>query len=166
MLSHFSSVGLFATPWTVTCQAPPSMGFSRQEYRSGLPCPPPGDILDAGIKPMSLTSPASACRFFFGKPPNSSMSASSYQDGSQWESHERNKLLGWSSQKWRPRAWWYLGGCQFWSVWHMCLIIVSQTISCSPETCCMLFLPPFWNAVHGTNKDGKAHAQPRVNRSW
>ena len=52
MLSHFSHVQLFMTLWTIARQAPLSMGFSRQEYWSGLPCPPPGD-LDPGIKPMS-----------------------------------------------------------------------------------------------------------------
>ena len=41
MLSHFSRVRLFETPWTVACQALLSMGFSRQEYWSGFPCPPP-----------------------------------------------------------------------------------------------------------------------------
>ena len=45
-------------------QAPLSMGFSRQEYWSGLPCPPPGDLPDTGIESVSLTSPASAGRFF------------------------------------------------------------------------------------------------------
>ena len=50
MLSHFSPVWLFATIWTVTHQAPLSMGFSRQEYWSGLPCPPPGDLPDPGRK--------------------------------------------------------------------------------------------------------------------
>ena len=45
-------VGLFATPWTVACQAPLSMGFPRQEYWSGLPSPLPGDLPDPGIKPM------------------------------------------------------------------------------------------------------------------
>ena len=40
-----------ATPWTVACQAPLSMGFSRQEYWSGLPCPSPGDLPDPGIEP-------------------------------------------------------------------------------------------------------------------
>ena len=50
-----SCVGLFATPWTVARQAPLSMGFSRQEYWSGLPCPPPGDHLHPGIKPRSPT---------------------------------------------------------------------------------------------------------------
>ena len=42
-----------ATPWTKTCQAPLSMGFSRQEYWSGLPCPPPGDLPNLEIEPMS-----------------------------------------------------------------------------------------------------------------
>ena len=41
------------TPWTVACQAPFSMGFSRQEYWSGLPCPPPGDLPTLGIEPRS-----------------------------------------------------------------------------------------------------------------
>ena len=54
MLSHFSCVWLFGTLWTVAHQAPLSMGFSRQEYRSGSPCPSPGDLPDLGIKPVSL----------------------------------------------------------------------------------------------------------------
>ena len=58
MLSHFSHFGFFSTPWTVICQAPPSMGFSRQEFWSGLPFPTPGDLLNPGIKPTSLKSPA------------------------------------------------------------------------------------------------------------
>ena len=48
-----SCVRLFATPWTVYYQAPPSMGFSRQEYWSGLPFPSPGDLPDPGIEPRS-----------------------------------------------------------------------------------------------------------------
>ena len=48
-----SRVWLFATPWTVAYQAPPSMGFSRQEYWRGLPFPSPGDLTDPGIKPRS-----------------------------------------------------------------------------------------------------------------
>ena len=62
VLSYFSRVWLFVTP--VACQAPLSMGFSRQEYWSGLPCPPPGDLPDPGIEPMSLMSPALAGGFF------------------------------------------------------------------------------------------------------
>ena len=64
MLSHFSCVRLFATLWTVACQAPLSMGFFRQEYWSGLLCPPPGDLPDPEIEPMSLKFPALAGRFF------------------------------------------------------------------------------------------------------
>ena len=55
---------LFATPWTVAHQAPLSMEFSQQEYWSGLPFPSPGDLLDPGIKPASLTPLALAGRFF------------------------------------------------------------------------------------------------------
>ena len=54
------------TPWTVACQAPLSMGFPRQEYWSGLPFSPPGDLPDPGIKPAS---PALAGGFFTAQPP-------------------------------------------------------------------------------------------------
>ena len=64
--SRFSRVWLFATLWTIASQAPLSMGFSRQEYWSGLPCPPPGDLPDSGIEPAS---PALASRFFTAEPP-------------------------------------------------------------------------------------------------
>ena len=60
MLSHFSRVQLFATLWTLACQAPLSMGFSRQEYWSGLPFPSPGDLPHPGIEIVSLTSLALA----------------------------------------------------------------------------------------------------------
>ena len=60
VLSRFSCVRLFMTLWAVALQAPLSMGFSRQEYWSGLPCPPPGELPDLG----SLTTPALAGRFF------------------------------------------------------------------------------------------------------
>ena len=48
------------TPWTVAYQAPPSMGFSRQEYWSGLPFPSPGDLPDPGIQPGSPALEADA----------------------------------------------------------------------------------------------------------
>ena len=60
MLSH---VQLFVTPWTVTHQAPLFMRFSRQEYWSGLPDPPPGDLPDPGIEPKSPAPPALAGGF-------------------------------------------------------------------------------------------------------
>ena len=63
VLSRFSCVRLCATLWTTAHQAPLSMGFSRQEYWSGLPCPPPGDLPDSGIEPRSLMSPALAGGF-------------------------------------------------------------------------------------------------------
>ena len=50
--------------WLVACQVPLPMGFSRQEYWSGLPCPPPGGLPDPGIKPASLMSPALEGGFF------------------------------------------------------------------------------------------------------
>ena len=55
---------LFATLGTIACQALLSIGFSRQEYWSELPCPPPGDLPDTGIKPVSLMSLALAGGFF------------------------------------------------------------------------------------------------------
>ena len=61
VLSRFSCVSLFVTR---PCQAPLFMGFSRQEYWSGLPCPLPGDLPDPGIEPTSLTPPALADAFF------------------------------------------------------------------------------------------------------
>ena len=64
MLSCLSCVRLFSTLWTVDHQAPPSMGFSRQEYWSELTCPPLEDLPDPGIESESLLSPAMAGGFF------------------------------------------------------------------------------------------------------
>ena len=61
-----SGTWLFATPWTVACQAPLSLGFPRQEYWSGLPFPSPGDLPCPGIKPAS---PSLAGGFFTTEPP-------------------------------------------------------------------------------------------------
>ena len=63
-LSHFSCVQFCSTLWTAGHQVPLSMGFSGQEYWSGLPCSPPRNLPDPGIKPVSIMSPASAGRFF------------------------------------------------------------------------------------------------------
>ena len=59
-VKSLSRVQLFATPWTVAYQAPRSMGFSRQEYWSGLPFPPPGDLPNPGIEPGSPALKADA----------------------------------------------------------------------------------------------------------
>ena len=64
VLSRSSHVRLCVAVWTVARQAPLSMGFSRQEYWSGLPCPPPGDLPDPGIEPTSLVSAELAGGFF------------------------------------------------------------------------------------------------------
>ena len=63
-----SRVQLYVTRWTVTHQTPPSMGFSRQEYWSGLPFPTPRDLPNPGIKPVSLASSALAGGFFNSVP--------------------------------------------------------------------------------------------------
>ena len=63
------------TPWTVANQAHLSMGFSRQEYWSGLSCPPPGDLPNPGIQPLSLKYPALAGGLFT---PNATWEAQRY----------------------------------------------------------------------------------------
>ena len=62
-------VPLLATPWTVACQAPLSIGFFRQEYLSELPFPRPGDLPNPGIEPRFPEFPALAGRFFTTEPP-------------------------------------------------------------------------------------------------
>ena len=79
VLSHLNHAQLFAIPWTVAQQAPLSMGFSRQEYWSGLPCPPPEDLPDPGIEPTA-SSPTFAGRFFTTEPSGKrSLEASNYK---------------------------------------------------------------------------------------
>ena len=64
-VQSLNHIQLFVTPWTVACQAPLSVEFSRQEYWSGLQYPPPGDLPNPGIELMSLLSLALAGGFFF-----------------------------------------------------------------------------------------------------
>ena len=64
LLIHFSHVRLFLMQWTIACQALLSIGFSKQEYWSGLSCPPSGNLPNPGIEPTSLKSPALTDRFF------------------------------------------------------------------------------------------------------
>ena len=72
LLSHQVMFDSFVTPWTVTCQAPLSMGFPRQEYWSGLSFPSPENFPDPGIKP---TSPALAGGFFTTEPPGKTVNS-------------------------------------------------------------------------------------------
>ena len=66
LLSH---VQFFVTPWTGTRQVPLSVGFFRQEYRRGLPFPPPWDLPDPGVEPMSPASPVLAGGLFITESP-------------------------------------------------------------------------------------------------
>ena len=84
--SLFSHVWLFVTRRTMALQAPLSMGFSRQKYWSGLPCPPPGDLPDPGIEPETHTTHAWAGRFFTT---STTWKAARYMVGS----HKRMKTL-------------------------------------------------------------------------
>ena len=68
-MKSFSHVQLFVTPWSVACQTPPSIGFSRQEYWNGLPFPSPGDLLDPGIE---LGSPPLQADSLTSEPPGTS----------------------------------------------------------------------------------------------
>ena len=77
MTTRFSHVRLFVTAWTIVHQAPLSLGFSRQEYRSGLLYPPPGDLSDPEIELASLMSPALAGKFF--------------TTSTTWEAHSKSK---------------------------------------------------------------------------
>ena len=81
MQSRFSHDRLCVTVTlcTIAHQAPSPMGFFRQEYLSGLPCSPPGDLPNPGIKPVSLTSPASAERFFITSSPWEALQSNSRQ---------------------------------------------------------------------------------------
>ena len=67
--SCFIHIQFFVTLRTIAHQAPLCIGSFRQEYWSGLPCPPPGDLLNPGIEPASLMSPALADGFFTTRPP-------------------------------------------------------------------------------------------------
>ena len=88
--SMFSHIQFSVTLWTVAHQAPLSVGFSRQEYWSGLPFPTPGHLPDAGIEPMSPESPALAGRFFIIVPPGKPCQCLLGREGA--------KPLVWSSQ--------------------------------------------------------------------
>ena len=85
-----SRVRLFATPWTVAYLASLSMGFSRQEYWSGLPFPSPGDLPDPGIEPRSPTLEADALTY---EPP-----------GKPWNAKVRKSRNTWSNSKFGLRV--------------------------------------------------------------
>ena len=95
MLSHFSRVRLCVTPETTAHQAPPSLGFSRQEHWSRLPFPSPGDLPDPGIEP---TSPALTGWFFTAEPPGRPCWRFSYTlTWNLWETLKWDFLVGFFS---------------------------------------------------------------------
>ena len=77
-VKSLSRVPLFVTLWTVAYQASPSIGFSRQEYWSGLPFLPPGNLLDTGMELSSPASPALAGGFFTTAPPGKALGSWAY----------------------------------------------------------------------------------------
>ena len=81
-MAPHSSILACEIPWTVAHQAPLSMGFSRQEYWSGLPCPPPGDLPDPGIEPRSPALQVDSLLFESpGKPKNTEVGGLSLLQG-------------------------------------------------------------------------------------
>ena len=92
-----SPVWLFATPWTIAHQALPSMGFSRQEYWSGLPFPSPGDLPNPGIELRSPTLQADALT---SEPPGK---PKQYQDGATWNGALQLIFCGKCDASWKKK---------------------------------------------------------------
>ena len=106
MLSRFSCVQLFVTLWTVARQAPLSIGFSRQEYWSGLPCPPPGDFPNPGIKPRSSALQADYLSSEPpGKPKNTGVGSLSLLQGN-FPTQESNQGLLHCTRNQTRLSWW------------------------------------------------------------
>ena len=107
MLSRFSRVRLFATPWTLAFQAPLSVGFSRQEYWSEWPLPSPGDLPNPGIELSALKSPALAGRGFtareapLGTPKGGNVTLSARSDSAtpRTVAHQAPLSMGFSRQE-------------------------------------------------------------------
>ena len=99
-MKSLSRVQLFATPWTVTYYVPPSIGFSRQEYWSGLPFPSPGDLPNPGIEPGSPTLRADALP---SEPPGKGIPVELLQDDAVKVLHSTCQRL-WKTQQW-PQDW-------------------------------------------------------------
>ena len=109
MLSCLSRVQLFATPWTVALQAPLFVGFSRQEYWSGLLFPPPGDLSNPGIEPESLTSQVDSL-------PLSHQGSPKYCIRDRQWKHSSTEAPGCPT----PGCPWYGLSCFLWSLLYMC----------------------------------------------
>ena len=125
--SCFSRVWLCDTLWTIAYWVLLSMGFFRQEYWSGLPCPPPGDLPNPGIEPVSLMSPDLAGRFFIT---SATWEALWYISVRDWPSvlwvleRIRMRQVGYKDRLWNESLTRVKCHFSFWNVWnhHMLLI--------------------------------------------
>ena len=150
VLSH---VQLFVTLWTVACQAPLPVGFSKQKYWSGLPFPPPGDLPYPGTKPTSPTSPVLTGMFFTTVPPRENSPGSRCWDG---VSLQRNSSLGNATRMstserkakeaglgrgWILNSCWKFDRCQHYKLlwgqggpleWQALIFLYSPVIGCWP----------------------------------
>ena len=118
--SHLSRVQLCATPWTAAHQAPLSMGFSGQEYWSGVLVPSPGDLPDPGMEPASLVSPPLGSGFF---------TTSLTKMKSEWSRVESNFCcLSYAA----------CGTMLFWQPWQ------TDTLSWSTDLCDLEGYVSFW----------------------
>ena len=140
--SSLSRVQLFETPWTtVARQARLSMGLSRQEYWSRLPCPSPGDLPDPGIKPMPLTSPALPADSLLSEPPGKPMNSKSEVNSSFLPSQVLPLPHGDSSDFFSSQG--YLPFLKYWAIsciqkpfnWLLCTFIYAVQ---SRQICYML----------------------------
>ena len=104
-VKSLSRVRLFATPWTVAHQAPLSMGFSRQEYWSGLPFPSPGYLPDPGIQPRSLALQADA---FTSEPPG--------KPHDQPRQHIQKQRHYFANKGPSSRGYGFSSGCESWTI--------------------------------------------------
>ena len=130
-------VQLFATPWTAAHQAPLSMEFSKQEYQSVLPFPPPGDLPNPETEPVPPASPALAGRFFTtaprGRPggadthrqksfpPWNALFTSGFRCRLQWEPRGGRGTLRIPASVFRPTFPWFQDACKS----HTCSLICS-----------------------------------------
>ena len=103
--SFFSRVQLFVTPWTVVSQPPLSMGFSRQQYWSGWPCPPPGDLPDSRIETLSLISPALPVDCLSSEPPGKSLNEPNRLKFICWNPNPKHDDICWWSLEEMLKSW-------------------------------------------------------------